>query len=479
MTKGKLIILAVKVIMGAIALGLGIWYLSSSLGGASLTYSSMGNFMNAIGVENGDIATANGCFMCRYVADLFSVIGDATEMFWRVILDGLLVLIAIGFGIYMVYTGVAHVWDATKKTAGDKVEEKKIDAKAWLDKIWKQGIRVAIVVGLLWGATMGGTDTLRAISQIVITPIMYVGGALSMAATGVGDAATCAATNVNAGEILSPVLGSFMCIIGNINSVMLAGAAGGFAMMNYSWLGMGGGAFTWIAGLAMVIMFLIIGFDLFFQILSVVFKLIFLIIFMPIFAASYAFEGAWKMAGGLVDKGIKMLINAAIKIVVIALKTIIIYATIAYAADSYFPGPVDGFSVMMPPLLGQTPQNPDAQTLSVMNVFSECERVALADGEMDKDKFTSCFSAQRAMVERTYPGAFDFLDDGWDFLVLMCGLFALYFLVLRSRIEGMLPSVGGEDFDFGAQIKQLGKNIWSIPKQIANAVGKAVDEKAI
>ena len=140
---------------------------------------------------------------------------------------------------------------------------------------------------------------------------------------------------------------------------------------------------------------------------------------------------------------------------------------------------MDGFSVMMPPLLGQTPQNPDAQTLSVMNVFSECERVALADGEMDKDKFTSCFSAQRAMVERTYPGAFDFLDDGWDFLVLMCGLFALYFLVLRSRIEGMLPSVGGEDFDFGAQIKQLGKNIWSIPKQIANAVGKAVDEKAI
>ncbi|MBR2011929.1 MAG: hypothetical protein IKA08_01525 [Alphaproteobacteria bacterium] len=477
--KAKLIILAVKIIMGAIALGLGIWYISNALGGASLTYSSMGNFLNAIGAENGDIATANGCFMCRYIADLFAVIGDATEMFWNVILDSLLVLMAVGFGIYIAYTAIEHVWAATKKTAGAKVDEKTIDFKSWFDKIWKQGIRIFIVIALLGGGAMGGAATLRAISQITITPVLFVGTELGMAASGISDAATCAMTNVNAGEILSPVMGSFMCIIGNINSVMLAGAAGGFAMMNYSWLGMGGGAFTWIAGLALVIMFLVIGFDLFFQILSVVFKLIFLIIFMPIFVASYAFEGAWKLAGGLVNKAINMLINAAIKIVVITLKVVIIYATVAYAADSYFPGPVDGYSVMLPPMMGQMPQNPDAQTLSVMNVFSECEKVALSDGEMDKDKFKSCFTAQSAMVERTYPGAFDFLRDGWDFLVLMGALFALYFLVLRNRIEGMLPSVGGEDFDFGGQIKQLGKNIWSIPKQIANAVGKAMDEKVI
>ena len=66
MLKLKLIVLAVKIIMGAIALGLGIWYLSSSIGGEALTYTSMDNFLNAVGVENGDIATANGCFMCGY-----------------------------------------------------------------------------------------------------------------------------------------------------------------------------------------------------------------------------------------------------------------------------------------------------------------------------------------------------------------------------------------------------------------------------
>ena len=65
MLKTQLIIWAVKALMWIIVLGLGIWYLSSSLNGAALTYTSMDNFLTAAGVENGDIASANGCFMCR------------------------------------------------------------------------------------------------------------------------------------------------------------------------------------------------------------------------------------------------------------------------------------------------------------------------------------------------------------------------------------------------------------------------------
>ena len=64
-------------------------------------------------------------------------------------------------------------------------------------------------------------------------------------------------------------------------------------------------------------------------------------------------------------------------------------------------------------------------------------------------------------------------------LLIYLLLFALYFLVLRDKVEKMLPSVGKEDFDFGGQIKQLGKNVWSIPKQIANVVDKAMEEKVI
>ena len=38
-----------------------------------------------------------------------------------------------------------------------------------------------------------------------------------------------------------------MCVVGNLNTVMLAGAGGGFALMNYAWLELNdntGGTFT-------------------------------------------------------------------------------------------------------------------------------------------------------------------------------------------------------------------------------------------
>ena len=101
MLKAQLIIAAVKLIMGAIALGIGIWYLSSSLGGAALTYTSMDNFLTSIGVNNGDITTSNGCFLCQYISDLFAVLSDATARFWGVMVDWVWVLVALGFGVFI------------------------------------------------------------------------------------------------------------------------------------------------------------------------------------------------------------------------------------------------------------------------------------------------------------------------------------------------------------------------------------------
>lgn len=477
MMKAKLISIAIRVVMWAIALGLGIWYLSSSIGGAALTYTSMDNFMSAIGASD-DIAAANGCFMCGYVAELFTVISDAAEMFWTAMLDNIWILLAIGFGIFLFVYTAQYIFDAAKQTTTLDSKDKKLEFSAWFDKIWRQAARVMMVGAALGVLGLGGTTALRTITNITITPVMYVGAELSMAATGVTDATQCGAMDAAAtGDILNPVLQPFMCVMGNLNSVMLAGAAGGFAMMNYAWLGLGGGAFTWVAGLALVIMFLIIGFDLFFQVLSVVFKLVFLIIFLPLLIAAYAFEGTWKLAGNVVGGAINMLVKSAVRIIAISLKVLIIYATVSFAADEFFPGPHDGYSVIMPPFMGQTVQNPDAKTLSVMNVFSTCERVGLADGEMDADKFKDCFTAQRAMVERQYPGAFDFLTDGWDFLLIMFFMFLLYFYVVSPRIDAMLGKDGRELFDFGTWTKDLGKKIWSAPQQIFDAISKAMAKK--
>ena len=476
--KAKIILLIVKFLLGAIALGLGIWYLSSSINGSALTYTSMDNFLNAIGAGE-DIANANGCFLCRYVSDLFGVLGNATELFWDAIVNTLWVLMAIGFGVFLfIYTG-QYIYDAAKTTAKLDTTEKKIELKPWFDKIWRTGARILVCGALLGMLGMGGTTALRYVTRVTVTPVMFVGAELGMAATGVSDATKCGAmeTVEKTDDILNPVLQPFMCSIGNLNATMLAGAAGGFSLMNYAWLGMGGGAITWLAGLALVIMFLIIGFDLFFQVLSVVFKLIFIIIFMPLFIAAAAFEPVWKVASGLFTKAIGMLASAAVNIVSISLKIIVIYATVSFAADAHFPGPVDGFSTILPPMMGQTVQNPDARTLSVMNTFSECERVALVDGEMDADKFKNCFTAHKAMVERRYPGAFDFLGDGWGFLMLMIGLFALYYWVISPEIDKIFKPAGKSDFDFGGNLKQLGKNIWNLPLQITEKVTSALGKK--
>ena len=477
--KSGMIAIIIRFLMGAIALGIGIWYLSSSISGAALTYTSMDGFLGAIGVTNGDIATANGCFLCKYITELFGVIGRAAELFWTAMVDNIWILLAIGFGIFLFVYTAQYISDAAKKTQTLDTNEKKLELAGWFDKVWRQGARV-LIVGVLMGALgMGGTAALKTVANITITPVLFVGAELSMAATGVSDAATCGAltTTGENDDILNPILQPFMCVMGNINSVMLAGAAGGFSLMNYAWMDMGGGALTWVAGLALVLMFLVIGFDLVFQVLSVVFKLVFLIIFLPLLLAAAAFEQTWSLASGVVKNAINTLVKTAIQVVGITLKTLIIYATVSFAADTYFPGPRDGYSAILPPMMGAEIQNPDAQTMAVVNVFSTCEQVATANGEMDKDVFKNCFTAQRAAVEREYPGAFDFMGNAWEFLLIMIGLFCLYLYIIKPKIDGILNVGGKESFDFGNWAKDLGKKIWHAPQQIFETISKAVGKK--
>ena len=478
--KAKLIMFAIQFIMGAIALGIGIWYLSSSIGGAAITYTSMDNFMTAIGAADGNVANVNGCFLCKYIAELFAVIGDAAELFWTAMVDNIWILLALGFGLFLViYTG-QYIWDATKKTAKLDTGEKKLELAGWVDKVWRQGARVLIVGALMGALGMGGTAALKTVANITITPVLFVGAELSMAATGVTDAAQCGAlanTENDTGDVLNPILQPFMCVMGNINSVMLAGAAGGFSLMNYAWLDLGGGVFTWLAGLTLVLMFLIIGFDLVFQILSVVFQLVFLIIFLPLILAAAAFEQTWSLAGGVVKKSINMLVGAAVKIVAISLKVLITYAIVAYSADAFFPAPVDGYSAILPPMMGREIENTDAQTMSVINVFSTCESVATVDGEMDADKFRDCFTAQKNMVENEYPNAFDFMGNGWEFLLMMALIFFLYFWAIQPKVDAIITTGGKEQFDFGTWAKDLGTKIWNTPKQLFGIVSKAFGKK--
>ena len=56
MFKKWLIEKGIKLLLSAIALGVGIWYVSHSLGGASLSYTSVNNFITQINSNSNGIS---------------------------------------------------------------------------------------------------------------------------------------------------------------------------------------------------------------------------------------------------------------------------------------------------------------------------------------------------------------------------------------------------------------------------------------
>lgn len=490
MKKLQIIAIILKVLGVLVALGLGIWYLSSSIGGNSLTYTSVDGFMYAIGASGG-IENAGNLFLGKYVVDLLNMLGQASEIFWVAIVDNLWILMGAGFAIYMFLSAIRYLWDKMKKNASYSTAVNNLDFYAWLEPVWKLGVRVLLAGAAIGVLGMGGVDALRTVADILISPILYVGSVLSMAATGVNTAADCTAIMGTAqlDGAMAPVAGSFMCVMGNLYSIMLAGAAGGFALMNYAWLGMGGGMMTWIAGFTLVIAFLIVGFDLFFQIFSILFKVVFVIVFLPLLIAALAYETVWKVAKGLFRKALGIVVKAAVSIVAISLKIVFLFSIIYYCADAMFPGPVDGYTAILPPLFEtQITHNTTPESESVMHAFSVCEAQSRgADGFVDKDLFKPCFMAQKTEIESQHPGAFDFLKDGWSFLVTMFGLFLLYYYVVSPKIDKLIPAgkvklpipgekadVGtDEEFDIGKWTHDFGQKVWHAPSNILSTISKA------
>ncbi|MCL2737688.1 MAG: hypothetical protein FWE17_02400 [Alphaproteobacteria bacterium] len=498
MWKAALIFTAIRLIIGIAVIGVAVSYMSRSIDGVVVSYVSLDSFLRAIGAcdayGNCDIAYTSGCFLCKYVEQLFFIIGDAAYAFWDALIGNIWILMSVGFVIFLFHHSYKHIRDANAAAATQHAQEKKFDFKAWFDPVWKLGVRVFVVGALLGVVGYGGAPVVKTVADVTITPVMFIGSSLATVATGISDTAACGSgrgIEREGTDILGPALQPFMCVIGNLNAVVLAGAAGGFALMNYTALGIGGGLWTWVAGLGIVIMFMFIGFNIFFKILSVVFQLVFLIIFLPLFMAAWAYEKEWTLMAGSVSNAIGMLAKCAVRIIAITLQILIFYGMVQFVAIEFFPGTDEsraaGYTVLLPAGIldnqGMGAQGPtDRQTASVMEVFSRCEAVGTADGVMNKNAFRDCFRAERAKVEAIYPGAFDFMRQGWSFLWMMIGLIFVYFFAVMKKVEDMLlggkdntgddlfGSGGGTPFEYGSHVRQFGMSIWGVQKGIVNKI---------
>jgi hypothetical protein len=245
---------------------------------------------------------------------------------------------------------------------------------------------------------------------------------------------------------MSVVSDAFLCVIGNLNAVVLYGANSGFAMMNFAWLGMGGGFLTWVAGLSIVLLFLYVGFNVMFKILNVVFNLVFLILFLPLLVASWAFDKTWKIAAGATSGAINMLARTAVRVVGITLEVVIFYGLVSFCMNE----------TMM--------SDPAAE----IAIAQKCEEQAAgADGAIEKTTYLSCFNAGRA----ANPNAFGYLDRGWDFLVMMLFIFMVYKLLIEDKLRKIIDTNSdGAYFKFGDNVKTFGKTIWNAANSLVKKI---------
>lgn len=445
--KAAIIKAVIQIVLWAAALGIGVWYLYQSIPGASMSmqYTSVPRFLESIGAcKDGvcDIASANGCFLCPYVHSLFMIIGRATETLWGAIINHTWILLVIGLVVFMIWQAYQVIKKANEENAKLDTGKRELGFMEWFNAVKGQLIRVLIVGALLGAAGFGGTRIMRATSETIIYPVMSIGTSLSMAATGMAGNATCEMNAVNNENPMDRVSNSFVCVIGNLNSVVLLGANSGFAMMNFAWMDMGGGVLTWIAGLAIVLLFLYIGFNVMFKVMNVVFNLVFVIVFLPLLIAAFAFD-KWKIADGVSTGAVDMLAKTAVKVVGITIEVMIVSALVNYSFKSTM----------------------SSDPIAEQRIVEKCERMAANDkGEIVKESYKSCFVAERA----ANPDAFRYLDKGWDFLIMMLFIFTIYFALVDKKLQKIInTSDEGDDvyFKFGTNLKAFGTTVWNSVNQ--------------
>jgi len=452
--KAKIIILLIQIALWIILLSAGMWYMSNALGpGGDLPYVSMPRFLNAIGACEGgvcNIASAAGCFLCPYMTRLFMVIGEATEILWDAILLHTWLLMVVGLVIYMFWQAYQILWTALKETGKLDAADKTLDFKKWRDSlIGKDGllIRILIAGAFLGIFNYGGHTALRTTADIVIYPAMMVGTSLAMAASNTNQAAVCTMDYIEADNVMATVANSFMCVIGNLNVVILSGAASGFSMISLSSQGLGGGFFTWLAGMGVVILFLFVGFNIVFKIINVIFNLVFVVIFLPVFIAMYAFEKAWdKYAKGLLDTAIGLVAHSAVRVLGITLEVVILAAFISYAQSETLSS------------------DPAVEYL----IIETCEnRAAQEDGSLDKNIYLACFRMERA----SHPEAFRNVDKGFEFLLAVLLIFFMYHYVLKKKLDEYMGSSDKDDyFKFGTAVREGIFRVGAVPMQIIKRI---------
>lgn len=471
MKRIQLIFLIIKIAVWLILFSLFMWYVYSSISGDSISYVSIDNFFNSIG--GSDLSNTNGCLLCKYITELFNFISTSIDNFWESLIKALWLIMVLSLGIYILIHTITYLYKKIKETMDINVKEENIGELKlgdWFSPIKENIIRLFISASLLGVLNSTNTTSLKILTNIIFVPILSIGIAISTLVTGVYQGAVCNINLTLTSNILDNVLNQTMCLIGNLNSVLLAGAAGGFSLMNYSYIGLGGGAFTWLAGFLIFIFIFTICAKLLYEILDIIFNILILIIFFPLIILAYTFEKSFNFAKNLVQNSIQILIQSTLQMVRFGFKIAFFYALLVISADAYFPGPIDSYNAIFPNLLlNNTKDSKDSTAYSISQVFKICEEETIQkNGKMDKYIFKECFMREKAKVEAIYPNSFDFMDNGFEFLLFFGFIYFLYFYIIEDKINKIINIKQNDFTKFGSFVSDATK----LPNKAMNLIAK-------
>jgi len=118
----------------------------------------------------------------------------------------------------------------------------------------------------------------------------------------------------------------------------------------------------------------------------------------------------------------------------------------------------------------------DARGQSIIEVFQRCEIAAKQnpDGLVDRNLFRACFERERVQIERYHPGAFDFMSNGFRFILMFLGIFLVYHYAIAKRVDALFDKSTGDssgnfssdtndEFAYGKYVRDFTSKAWKVP----------------
>ncbi|MDR0448903.1 MAG: hypothetical protein LBG89_00370 [Rickettsiales bacterium] len=318
----RLLPLLMKPLVWLFAIGGALYYYSNALALRPLGNISM-DFSNEI------------CLFCPYIRELVEAVAGAAGATYGAFVRHIWILLILGFGIFMVLSAWKLLKESADKTAELGTDEIKFEIRPWIDGLWKQAVRIA-VVGVFLGAvgTLGDAAP-RLVSDLTIRPILSMGAYISVKVAQLPE--NSCPNDVIPGEdrgphqITSGAMRPLMCMSGILNTITLMGVAKGFETMDKG--GAENNTLLWFLGLATAAVFALYGIRIFFELMNIVFTILFFIMFLPVVIASFAFHETWGIAKNVVDNMLNNVAALAVGMIQIALKLSIFYAIMTFAMD--------------------------------------------------------------------------------------------------------------------------------------------------